>query len=413
VKIGVTCFSTFGGSSQVASELALGLAARGHALHIIAKELPVRLRGPTPFTSSEPPVTLSERSESKGSKGSNGPAIRFHEVTESTYPALAGSSAYPIALASKMIEVASAQQLDVLHVHYAVPHATAAWMAREVMGPSAPRLVVTLHGTDITLVGAAPNHLAITRHSIEQCDAVTVPSAHLRDETRRLLGVADDVPIHVIPNFVDGDRFSPRGDAKALDALFPAQATGPVLVHVSNFRPVKRLADVIAVAAKVNAKVPCRLLLIGDGPERAAAEQAVDAAGLRGRTAFTGEVVDTPPLLGASDVFLLPSEQESFGLAALEAMACGTPVVASNVGGLPEVVRHGRDGFLAPLGDIDAMAAHALAALAAGPQLKKEARGSAVERFSAGPAIDAYEALYRSLTSSLPSTRPAPSRRRP
>ena len=393
MRIGVTCLPTFGGSSQVAGDVALGLAARGHALHFICRELPIRLRG----------------------DGKNGKplAIRFHEVQESTYPALAGSATYPIALASKMIEVSRAQKLDLLHVHYAVPHATAAWMAREVMGDDAPRLVATLHGTDITLVGAAPNHLAITRHSIEQCDAVTTPSAWLRDETRRLLGVRADLPIEVIPNFVDAARFAPGGDRKALDALFPAGASGPVLVHVSNFRPVKRLGDVVAIAAKVNAKVPCRLLLIGDGPERAATERAIDAAGLRGRTAFTGEREDTPPLLGASDVFLLPSEQESFGLAALEALGCGVPVVASDVGGLPEVIVPGKNGFLAPLGDVAAMAAHVLAVLEAGPRMKKEARGSATERFSAGPAIDAYEALYRAVTSSLPSTRPAPSRRRP
>jgi L-malate glycosyltransferase len=378
VRIGVTCLPTFGGSSQVAGDVALGLAAKGHALHFICRELPIRLRVP-------------------------GAPIQFHEVQEFDYPALAGSSTYPIALASKMIEVSRAQALDLLHVHYAVPHATAAWMAREVMGEDAPRLVATLHGTDITLVGAAPNHLAITRHSIEQCDAVTTPSAHLRDETRRLLGVREDLKIQVIPNFVDAHRFVPGGARAALDALFPSGATGPVLVHVSNFRPVKRIADVIAIAARVNLKVPCRLLLIGDGPERPAAERAVDAAGLRGRTAFTGEREDTPPLLGASDVFLLPSEQESFGLAALEAMSCGVPVVASEVGGLPEVIAHGRSGFLAKLGDVEAMAAHVLAVLANPTPMKKEARGSAKQRFSAGPAIDAYEALYRAVTSSRPS----------
>jgi N-acetyl-alpha-D-glucosaminyl L-malate synthase BshA len=394
VKIGVTCFSTFGGSGQVASELALGLADRGHQLHVIARELPVRLR-------------RVERASP--------PNITFHEVIESDYPALATSGAYPIALASKMIEVAQQHSLDLFHVHYAVPHATAGWMAREVLGEAAPRLVVTLHGTDITLVGAAPNHLAITRHSIEQCDAVTTPSASLREATFRLLGVRESLEIEVIPNFVDTARFTPGGAPSELAALFPRAAPGPVLVHVSNFRPVKRLADVVAIFAAVHQRLPCRLLLIGDGPERAAAERAVDASGLRAQVAFTGMHEEFAPLLAAADLFLLPSAEESFGLAALEAMACGVPVVASDAGGLPEVVEHGRTGYLAPVGEVAAMAAHAVSILqdrARAKVMGEAARARAVQQFSAGPAIDAYEALYRKVTS-FPSTRRAPSPRRP
>jgi L-malate glycosyltransferase len=390
VKLGVTCFSTFGGSGLLASELVLGLAARGHTVHVIARELPVRLRG-------------------------GADRVFFHEVVESDYPALVGSSTYPIALASKMIEVAQKEQLDLFHVHYAVPHATAAWMAREVLGAAAPHLVATLHGTDITLVGAAPNHLAITRHSIEQCDAVTTPSRFLRDATRRLLGVSDAVEIEVIPNFVDTGRFAPSASKDSLVPLFPRAKAGPVLAHVSNFRPVKRVLDVVAVFARVNRRVPSRLLLIGDGPDRAAAERAVDAEGLRERVVFTGAHEDFESLLAASDVFLLPSEQESFGLAALEAMACGVPVVASDVGGVPEVVEHGRSGFLAPVGDLEAMAGRVLSLLedpALAGALSKAARARAVEQFAAGPAIDAYEVLYRKVTSS-PSTRRAPSPRRP
>lgn len=390
MNVGVSCLSTFGGSGLLASELALGLAARGHQVHVIARELPVRLR--------------------EGARG-----MRFHAVVESDYPALAGSSAYPLALASKMIEVSERERLDLLHVHYAVPHATAAWMAREVLGAAAPRLVVTLHGTDITLVGASPNHLPITRHSIEQCDAVTAPSVYLRDETRRLLGLSPDLQIDVIPNFVDTARFAPGGDARALAALFPPGVSGPTLVHVSNFRPVKRVADVVAVAALVNRKVPCRLLLIGDGPERAQVERAVDAAFLREQVAFTGAYEGFAPLLAACDVFLLPSSQESFGLAALEAQSCGVPVVASEVGGLPEVIEHGRTGWLAPVGDVEAMAARTLSVLedpALARRLSEGARARAVERFALGPGLDAYEALYRRVTSS-PSTRRAPSPRPP
>ena len=390
LNIGITCFPTFGGSGLVASEIGLEMAARGHRVHVIARELPVRL-------------------------SNTGSTVGFHEVRESQYPALAGSSAYPIALASRMIEVATRENLDVLHVHYAVPHATAAWMACEVMGERAPRIVTTLHGTDITLVGSDPNHLPITRYSIERSDAVTTPSQFLKRATASVLGVTSDQAIEVISNFVDTDRFAPSRDRGALREIFHALGDDePVLVHVSNLRAVKRIDVVVDVFAAVNASLPSRLLVIGDGPERHSAERRVKELGLTDRVAFVGAHERFEPLLAASDVFVLPSEQESFGLAALEAMSCGVPVVATDVGGLPELIEHGQTGFLTSPGDVATMAAHVLE-LAKKPAQRTafatRARERVLQRYRRGPAIDSYEALYRRVTSS-PSTRRAPSRSR-
>jgi N-acetyl-alpha-D-glucosaminyl L-malate synthase BshA len=385
ISLGITCFPTFGGSGLIATEIGLAMARRGHRVHFIARDLPVRLRG------------AAEN-------------VLFHEVAESDYPALQDSSSYPIALASKMIEVATYEQLDVLHVHYAVPHATAAWMAREVLGARGPRLVTTLHGTDITLVGADPCHLPITRFSILKSDAVTTPSAFLRRATWANFDIPESFPIEVVPNFVDSDRYTPGGDRARLAAYLPGlRDDEPVLFHVSNFRPVKRIGDVIGVFAAVNREVPCRLVLVGDGPERSAAERRLREAGLHDRVACLGKQEAFADLLAAADVFLLPSETESFGLAALEALSCGVPVVASDVGGVPEVVDDGETGLLAPVGDVPAMAA-AVLSLLRDPARRRafgaRARARTLERFRLEPAIDRYEAVYRRLTSSSP---PAPS----
>ena len=377
LHLAITCFPTVGGSGMVAAEVGLAMAERGHRVHFIARELPARLQG-------------CSRD------------ILFHRVTESDYPALAGSGTYPLALASKMIEVATQERLDVLHVHYAVPHATAAWMAREVLGPRAPRIVTTLHGTDSTLVGIDPSYLPITRFSIQRSDAVTAPSAFLQRATWEGFGlVPESCPIEVIFNFVDTERYAPGRDRRVLQALFPGlSAAEPVLVHVSNFRPVKRIGDVVGVFAAVNARRPCRLVMIGDGPERAAAERSLQERGLASRVAFLGGQEHFAPLLAACDVFLLPSEQESFGLAALEALSCGVPVVASSAGGIPEQVRHGHMGYLAPVGDVAAMAAHVLS-LVEDPErwrlFSRRARQHVLEHFQRAPAIDRYEALYRRL----------------
>ncbi|HEX8440598.1 N-acetyl-alpha-D-glucosaminyl L-malate synthase BshA [Archangium sp.] len=377
LNLAITCFPTFGGSGMIATEIGLAMADRGHRVHFIARDLPVRLHG------------LTRK-------------VLFHEVTESDYPALFHSGTYPLALASKMIEVASYERLDILHVHYAVPHATAAWMAREVLGDKAPRIVTTLHGTDTTLVGIDPNYLPITRFSILRGDAVTTPSEFLRRATWEGFGIPPETcPIDVIPNFVDTERYAPLRDRAHLRLLFPDLGENePVLIHVSNFRPVKRIGDVVSVFAEVHRRRPCRLVMIGDGPERSPAERKLRELGLDDRVAFLGKQESFAELLAAADVFLLPSEQESFGLAALEALSCGVPVVASNIGGIPEQVEHGKTGYLAPVGDISAMADHALA-LVEDPErwrlFSRRAREHVLAHFQLAPAIDRYEALYRRL----------------
>jgi N-acetyl-alpha-D-glucosaminyl L-malate synthase BshA len=376
LNVAITCFPTFGGSGMVATEIGLAMADRGHRVHFIARDLPVRLHG-------------------------TNRKVVFHEVTESDYPALQQSSTYPIALASKMIEVASYERLDILHVHYAVPHATAAWMAREVLGPRAPRVVTTLHGTDTTLVGIDPSYLPITRFSILRSDAVTVPSAYLRRATWRGFDIPESVPIDVIANFADTARYAPVRDRACLRALFPdLREDEPVLIHVSNFRPVKRIADVVSIFTGVHRRRPCRLVMVGDGPERSPAERMLREQGLEGRVAFLGKQDRFEELVAASDVFLLPSEQESFGLAALEALSCGIPVVASDLGGIPELVTHGETGFLAPLGDVPAMVRHVLTLVEDTERWRgfsQRARARVLEHFQMEPAIDRYEALYRRL----------------
>ena len=378
LRIGITCFATFGGSGIVATEVGLAMAKRGHEVHFIARALPIRLNPATP-------------------------GVTFHEVVEPDHDVLQPDGAYPIALASKIIEVTRQFHLDVLHVHYAVPHATAAWLARAVLGAEAPRLVTTLHGTDITLVGTDATYLPITRFSVLQSDAVTAPSAFLREATWTRLDLPRTLPIAVVPNFVDTAHWHPpvTRDRRVLRELFAGLADNEaVLVHVSNFRPVKRIADVVATFQAVQAHRPARLLLIGDGPDCPLAEDLLEAAGLQDRVAFLGRQEHFGQWLGAADVFLLPSETESFGLAALEAMACGVPVVASDVGGLPEVVAHGETGFLAPVGDVAAMAAHVVWLLAdrtRWQRMSNAARARVQRLFQTDAAVDAYEAVYRAV----------------
>ena len=315
MRIGITCYPTYGGSGVVAAEIGLELARRGHEIHFITYANPIRL-------AHEPP------------------GIRYHEVRVSSYP-LFDYPPYSLALASRMAEVAETYALDLLHVHYAIPHSVSAMLASQMLGGRLP-FITTLHGTDVTLVGADPSHLPITRFAINGSPAVTCISRHLRDETRRVFGTRRE--IEVIPNFVNGASYRPTDDP-GLRRRYAAQGER-LLAHLSNFRPVKRVLDCIHAFAQLDDAVPTRLLMIGDGPDRPAAEALADSLGVRGRIDFLGERKDVAQLLGIADVFLLPSEMESFGLAALEAMACGAVPVATEVGGLPEVITDGHDGFL-------------------------------------------------------------------
>jgi L-malate glycosyltransferase len=373
LKVGIVCYPTFGGSGVVATEVGVALARRGHRVHVLSYEVPSRLDH---FVEN----------------------LLFHEVATRSYPLL-DDGAYTLALASKIVEVCRYEGLDVLHVHYAVPHATSAYLARQILGPDAPRIVTTLHGTDITLVGSDPSFLPITRFSILESDGVTTPSAYLKQATYERLDVPQSMPIEVIPNFVDTDRYVP-GPRRSLTELcgIPAAGAGPaVLVHVSNFRPLKRVDDVVRIFAEVNRVRPAVLLLIGDGPERSRVEALVRQLGLGNRVVFVGKMLSFVELLQASDVFLMPSESESFGLAALEALSCGVPVVASNVGGIPEVVPDGEVGFLAPVGDVATMADRVLRILAdeaLRARLSQAARTRALQQYGLPPAIGRYEAHY-------------------
>jgi len=366
LRVGVVCFSTFGGSGVVAAEVASALAERGHAVHVFSDDVPGRL---------DP----------------DRPGIQFHPVRPPAYPQLKHSP-YPLALTSKIVDVARRDGLDVIHAHYALPHAASAVLARAVLGGDrgqVPRLVTTLHGTDITLVGSDASFLPLTQFSITASDAVTTPSAWLAAATFQKLGIPSSVRIDVIPNFVDAARFSP-GPATAREV--------PVLLHVSNFRPVKRVDDVVALFAALRAERPLRLRLVGDGPDRARLQAEVAARGLAADVEFLGEQIDLPAVMRGADLFVLPSETESFGLAALEAMACGLPVVASDVGGLPEVIADGETGFLRPMGDVAALTAAARLLLDDPPLRARFAaagRRRAETQYQRDPAVDSYLAVYR------------------
>jgi N-acetyl-alpha-D-glucosaminyl L-malate synthase BshA len=371
MKIGITCYPTYGGSGVVATELGIALAARGDEVHFITYALPSRLELPR------------ER-------------LHFHEVVAPSYP-LFVSPPYTLALATKMAEVAAHAKLDLLHVHYALPHAISAILAREMGNGNGVRLkvVTTLHGTDITIVGMDRSYLPITRWGIEQSDAVTAVSHYLKDVTIAEFGVRRE--IEVLPNFIDAKRYRPDGaSAFARGLARPGEA---LLVHVSNFRPVKRIPDVLRVFDRVRREVPARLLLIGDGPDRSLAERMAREGGFDDRTIFLGNVAAIETVLPACSVLLLPSDKESFGLAALEAMACGVPVVGTAAGGLPEVVEDGRTGFLRPVGDIEGMAA-AVRNLLGDEKLRArfsaEARRQAGDRFPTDALVDRYRAVYES-----------------
>jgi N-acetyl-alpha-D-glucosaminyl L-malate synthase BshA len=368
MKIGITCYPTYGGSGVVATELGLELAARGHDIHFISYAMPVRMTEP------------SER-------------IHFHEVEMLNYP-LFNHPPYTLALATQMVNVAVNESLDLLHVHYAIPHSVSAYLARAMRYPHRLPFVTTLHGTDITLVGVDRSYLPITQFSIEQSDGVTAISEYLRRVTLRELDIQRSV--EVIPNFVNCDVFQP-GDANCRRGEFAPQGE-PILVHLSNFRPVKRIPDVVDIFAIVRAEIPAKLLLIGDGPERTIAEWLVREKGLMKDVYFLGKQNQVQELLNCADVLLLPSEIESFGLAALEGMACGVPAVCSDVGGLPEVIRNGVDGFLVAGHDVKTMAARTLE-IVTNPHRREQmgiaARERASTTFCSEKIIPLYEDLYQ------------------
>ena len=330
MNVGMTCYPTVGGSGAVAAELGKQLARRGHRVHFISYRLPFRL-------------------------GDFHENISFHEVDVSSY-VLFEYPPHDLALAAKMAEVAREHRLDVFHVHYAIPHAITGLLAQQMLGDKAPKLITTLHGTDITLVGQDRSFFEITRFGIERSDGVTAVSEFLRRMTLEEFQVKNG--IEVIPNFVDMDVYSPSR-AYADRAAF-APPGDKILLHISNFRPVKRVFDVVRILERVTREVPAVLLMVGEGPERSSAQALARRLGLQDRVRFLGTQESIEEIAGMADVFLLPSELESFGLSALEAMACGVPVVGSDAGGLPEVVQHAETGFLLPVGDVEGMAARTL-----------------------------------------------------
>ncbi|HEX5761311.1 MAG TPA: N-acetyl-alpha-D-glucosaminyl L-malate synthase BshA [Thermoanaerobaculia bacterium] len=375
MKVGVSCYPTYGGSGVVATELAMALAEGGDEAHVISYALPTRLA----LTS---------------------PRLFFHEVVVPHYP-LFEYPPYTIALATKMVEVARHQRLDLLHVHYAVPNAVSAVLARQILAPQPLPVVTTLHGTDITLVGNDPNYVETTRFGIEQSDAVTAVSEDLRRVTIERLGIRNG--IDVVPNFIDPKRYDQVRDSPG--ARRWAQPGEDVLVHVSNFRPVKRVQDVVEIFRRVRREVPARLLMVGDGPDRAKVEQMCRQHCICDSIAFVGSLPVIEEVLVGADLFLLPSESESFGLAALEALACEVPVVATAVGGIPEVVVDGECGYLCPVGDVDGMAEAALRLLRDEPLRRAfgaAGRRRAVEVFAQDRIVARYRAIYERVLAAVP-----------
>lgn len=367
MNVGISCYPTFGGSGVVASELGMELAREGHQVHIVAYAPPVRIP-------------------------SFHPNLHFHEVEVTDYP-LFEYPPYSLALASRLVEVARSERLDLIHAHYAIPHAVSAYLAQEMLSDHRVPFITTLHGTDITLVGNAPSFWPITHFILEKSDAVTAVSQYLKDETCRFFDV--DREIEVIPNFVPRQLAQREGKRKRRHHL--ASENEAILVHISNFRPIKRIPDVIQIFARVRRTRPARLLLVGDGPERGPAERLADELGVGEDVYFLGMQLEVEEILGIADLLLLPSQTESFGLVALEAGACGVPVIATQVGGLPEVVEDGRTGFLLPLGDVEGMAEAALKILS-DPALHREmgesARRRAREKFGASRVVKLYTDLY-------------------
>jgi N-acetyl-alpha-D-glucosaminyl L-malate synthase BshA len=369
VNVGIVCYASVGGSGVVATELASALAARGHSVHILSSEAPFRLR--------------------------DEPRLYFHRVDTPAYP-LFREPQYVLSLTNKIVQVSREQALDIVHAHYAIPHAAAAYLARNIIrdsGRPVPRIVTTLHGTDITIVGSDPSYAETVAYCIDRSDIVTAVSDSLKADTYRKFDIHR--PIEVIPNFLDCERHHRRPTGDLRESLL--NGAEHLVVHMSNFRPVKRVDAVVEIFRRIRAHVPARLLLVGDGPDAHLARERLATAGLMGSAEFLGEQLDIVSVLSVADLFLLPSAQESFGLAALEAMACEVPVVASRVGGLPEVIDHGRTGFLHEPNDLAGMAASGLRLLedpALKDRITEAARHEVASRYCTSVVVPRYEQIY-------------------
>jgi L-malate glycosyltransferase len=382
MKIGITCYPTYGGSGVVATELGLELARRGHEIQFISYSQPIRLTGPEPN-------------------------IHYHEVEVTRYP-LFEYPPYDLALATRMAEVSQLYELDLLHVHYAIPHSVSAMLAKQMLAATPPRknlpFVTTLHGTDITLVGLDRSYLPITRFSIEQSDGVTAISQYLRSRTLKIFDIKNH--IEVIPNFVNCDEYMRKPEWLEKRSEYVSNDER-LLVHLSNFRPVKRVLDVIEIFDRVRKKIPSKLLLIGDGPDRSQAEWLAVQKGIHEHVLFLGKQDQIREKLAISDVMLMPSELETFGLAALEGMACEVVPIATRTGGVSEVIEHGVSGFLADVGDVDTMARYAIDLLGDESALRamgKRARAAAKERYCSSRIIPLYEDFYRKVLEQSPKS---------
>jgi N-acetyl-alpha-D-glucosaminyl L-malate synthase BshA len=374
MKIGITCYPTYGGSGVIATELGKALALKGHIIHFISYALPFRLSN---FIEN----------------------VVFHEVEMSNYP-LFEFPLYSLALASKMVEVAKYEKLDLLHVHYAIPHATSAYLAKQMLsGQKDLKVITTLHGTDITLVGLEPSFLPLVKFSIEKSDGVTAVSRFLKEKT--LTNYYIDKNIEVIPNFVDTALFKPKTEGCLKERIAPNQEK--VLIHTSNFRGVKRVMDTIKILDKVIKEIPAKLVLVGDGPDRSECERLSRQLNLYEHVKFLGKQDGLVEILNCADLFLIPSQSESFGLSALEAMSCGLPVVSSSVGGLPELIKHNETGYIAEIGDIDRMARYVVDLLTNERKynlFSENSRTRAVEYFDKSKIIPQYEEYYNRILES-------------
>lgn len=376
MKIAIVCYPTFGGSGVVATELGIALSAKGHEIHFITYRQPVRL------------------------EALQHPLIHFHEVNVPDYP-LFKYQPYELALSSRLVDVIKTIQIDVLHVHYAIPHAYAAYMTKMMLldiGIKIP-IVTTLHGTDITLVGSHPFYKPAVTFSINHSDRVTAVSQSLKEDTLRLFDL--HTKIEVVPNFIDTEKINRLG--KPCERSLLAQKEEKIITHISNFRPLKRIMDVIAIFERLHKELPCKLMMVGEGPEKINAVAQVKALGLEDKIIFLGNSNEIDKILCYSDLFLLPSEKESFGLSALEAMAHGVPVISSNAGGLAEVNKEGFSGYLAPVGDIETMAQKAKSLLTdeeQHAQFRTQAKKQA-SLFSIENVVGKYEAIYADAITSI------------